>query len=84
MPPTSIQSLDDIHQRKEELKAGIQDGNDKISLLWHELTAPQKSASKGELVAGLVSNSITAIDGFLLVHKLVKSYSFLFRRRKKK
>ena len=80
----SIQSLEDLQQRKEELKSEIQEGNDKISLLWHELTAPQKSSSKGELVASLITNGITAVDGFLLVHKLVKGYGFLFRRKKKK
>jgi len=79
-----IQSIEDIMLRKEELMKGIQEKNDKISELWHEVVAPQKSNSKGELIVGLVNNSITAIDGFLLVHKLIKGYSFLFHRKKKK
>lgn len=79
----SIESLEDLQQRKEELKSEIQEGNDKISLLWHELVAPQKSNSKGELIASLVSNGVTAIDGFLLIRKLIKGYGFLFRRKKK-
>ena len=78
----SIESLEDLQQRKEELKSEIQEGNDKISLLWHELVAPQKSNSKGELIASLVSNGVTAIDGFLLIRKLIKGYGFLFRRKK--
>ncbi len=79
-----IQSIDEILLRKEELMKGIQEKNEKISVLWHELVTPNNTNSKGELIVGLVNNSITAIDGFLLVHKLIKGYSFLFHRKKKK
>lgn len=79
----SIQSLEDIQQCKEALKSEIQESNEKISLLWHELVVPQKSNSKGELIASLVTNGITAIDGFLLIRKLIKGYGYLFRRKKK-
>lgn len=77
-------TLEDLQARKNELKNEIQDGNEHIATIWHELVAPKKSNSKGELVANLISNGITAIDGFLLVHKLIKSYGFLFTRRKGK
>ena len=65
--------MDEIHQQSGQ-----------ISTLWHRLTAPQESGSKGELIASLVTNSITAIDGFLLVRKLMKSYGHIFGRKKRK
>ena len=51
--------------------------------LWHDLTQPQEATSKGELIANLVANSITAIDAFLLVRKLMKTYGAFFRRKRK-
>ena len=77
-------SLDEIQSRKDELKDEIHQQSGQISTLWHDLTVPQESSSKGELVAHLVSNSITAIDGFLLVRKLMRSYSYIFGRKKRK
>ena len=80
----NYKSLTEIQARKDELKTDIQQESDHITDLWHGLTASQQSSSKGELIAGLVSNSITAIDGFLLVRKLMKSYSHIFGRKKRK
>jgi len=77
-------TLEDLQARKNELKADIQENNEKIAAVWQELVVPKKSNSKGELVANLVSNGITAIDGFLLVHKLIKNYGFLFSWKRKK
>ena len=84
MPQSTYSTLEQIQQRKEALHANIQKDNEQIGLLWHQLTAPQKSDSKGELIANLVSNSITAIDAFLLVRKLMKSYGHLFGKKKRK
>lgn len=84
MPQSTYSSLEQIQQRKEALHANIQKDNEQIGLLWHQLTAPQKSDSKGELIANLISNSITAIDAFLLVRKLMKSYGHLFGKKKRK
>lgn len=77
-------SLEEIRSRKDELKANIQQESGNINTLWHGLTTSKSASSKGELITGLVSNSITAIDGFLLVRKLVKSYGFIFARKKNK
>ena len=77
-------TLEDIQQRKDALQADIRKDNEQIGTLWRELTAPQKSDSKGELIANLVANSITAIDGFLLVRKLMKTYGYIFNRKKKR
>jgi len=82
--PIPYKTLDDIQQRKDQLRAGIQQQNEQIGLLWHELTARQDSNSKGEMIASLVTNSITAIDGFLLVRKLMRNYGWLLKRKKKK
>lgn len=77
-------SLEDIQLRKDELKNDIQEQSGQITTLWRDLTAPQPASSKGEMVAHLVSNSVTAIDGFLLVRKLIRSYSYIFGRKKRK
>jgi hypothetical protein len=77
-------SLEEIESRKTKLKEDIQQQSGQISTLWRGLTAPQPASSKGEMIAGLVSNSITAIDAFLLVRKLMKSYSYIFGRKKRK
>lgn len=84
MPKPTYQTLEEIQIRKEKLQSDIKQENDQIGILWRTLFAPQKASSKGELVANLVSNSITAIDGFLLMRKLIKTYGFLFNRKKKK
>ena len=84
MPQSTYSTLEQIQPRKEALHANIQKDNEQIGLLWHQLTAPQKSDSKGELIANLISNSITAIDAFLLVRKLMKSYGHLFGKKKRK
>jgi hypothetical protein len=83
MEKTVFNTLDDIQQRKDALQADIQKDSERIGTLWHGLTAPQKSDSKGELIANLIANSITAIDAFLLVRKLIKNYGFIFGHKKK-
>lgn len=80
----TYQTLEEIEQRKDQLHADIQVQSEQIGTLWHELTAPSPSATKGEMIAHLVTNSITAIDGFLLVRKLIRSYAFLFGKRRRK
>lgn len=76
-------SLEEIQTRKDELKNSIQQQSNQITSLWNDLTAPKPASSKGELIASLVSNSITAIDGFLLVRKLMRTYGSIFGRKKK-
>ena len=72
MPQPTFNTLEEIQLRKEQLQSDI------------HAKAPQPSSSKGELIASLVTNSITAIDGFLLVRKLMKTYGWLFKHKKKK
>ena len=77
-------TLEDIALRKDELKAQLSDNSEKVGTLWHDLWAPKEANTKGELIANLISNSITAIDAFILVRKLMKTYGWLFGRRKRK
>ncbi len=77
-------TLEELQQRKAELSASIQQENEHISNLWHELTTPQPANTKGELISNLIVNSVTAIDAFLLVRKLAKTYGSIFHRNKKK
>ena len=77
-------TLDDIQLRKDQLKVRINEESEKIDDLWHDLLLPQQSSSKGEFIANLVSNSITAIDAFLLVRKLMKTYGWLMGRGRKR
>ena len=84
MQTPQYNTLEDIALRKDELKAQIDKESDKIGTLWRSLWVPQKTESKGELIANIVSNSITAIDAFILVRKLMKTYGWIFGRSKKK
>lgn len=78
-PVIPYTSLQEIRLRKDQLSEDIERDSDKIATLWGQLFVKQDNASKGEYVAGLIANSITAIDAFLLVRKLMKNYSGLFR-----
>ena len=83
-PQPTYNTLEEIQRRKEELQTGIQQQNEQIGTLWRELTTPQDTNSKVELIASLVTNSVTAIDGFLLVRKLLKTYGWIFKKKNKK
>ena len=77
-------TLDDIQQRKDELKEAIHKNNQQISTLWYGLFTPQKADSKGEMVTNIISNCITAFDAFMLARKLMNRYGSLFFRKEKK
>ena len=81
---SAYQTLEEIEQRKDQLHAELQAHGKNIGNLWHDLTVPQQANSKGELITNLISNSITAIDAFLLVRKLMKTYGKFFGKRKKR
>lgn len=80
---TVYRDLDEIRLRKEQLADSLQKDNERFSALWNNLFVPRKDSTKTEWVAGLVSNSITAVDAFLLVRKLIKNYGSLFKRSRK-
>ena len=73
-------TLDEIRQRKDQLSEELQKDSTRFSTLWGQMFVKRKDVSKGEFIANMVTNSITAIDAFLLVRKLLKSYRHIFRR----
>ena len=77
-------TLEEIRLRKEELAAEIQQDNTKFSALWNQTFIKRENSTKGEYVSGLIANSITAIDIFLVIRKLVKGYGNLFGKTTKK
>lgn len=77
-------TLEEIRLRKEELASEIQQDNAKFSTLWNQTFVKREGSTKGEYISGLIANSITAIDAFLLVRKLMKSYGSLFGKSTKK
>ncbi len=81
-PTHNYRILDEIQKRKEELSAELQSDNEKFSSLWGQLFVKRNDTTKGEWVASLIGNSITAVDTFLLVRKLIKNYGFIFKRKK--
>ena len=84
VPEKTYHTLDDIRARKEQLAADIQADNERFGALWNGLVTPHKANTKGEWVSALISNSITAIDAFLLVRKLMRNYGHLFGRKKRR
>lgn len=86
----SYHTLEEIRVRKDLLSEAIEKDSDQIGVLWNSIFAKQEHSTKGEYIASIVTNSITAIDAFLLVRKLMKNYSNLFsffgksKKKKKK
>ena len=83
-PTHHYHTLEEIRLRKEELAAQIQQDSTKFSSLWNQTFVKREGNSKGEYISGLIANSVTAIDAFLLVRKLVKNYGSIFGRSSKK
>jgi len=88
--PTNTESyntLEEIQLRREQLSNALEHDRDIIAEKWDELFKTNENPTKGEYIATIISNSITAIDAFLLVRKLLNSYgglSRIFSRSKKK
>ena len=85
-PPPPMNTLEEIKARKEELHAEIQKKEEILASTWESLWVPTKANSKGEMVTHIIANSITAIDAFLTMRKLISRYGHLFGvgRKKKK
>jgi hypothetical protein len=79
-----FRTLEEIRQRKDELLDQMQADNQQFTTLWNELFVKRESNSKGDYIAGLVANSVTIIDMFLLYRKLKKSYGGFFKIFSKK
>ena len=83
-PTHHYHTLEEIRLRKEELAAQIQQDSTKFSSLWNQTFVKREGNSKGEYISGLIANSVTAIDAFLLIRKLVKNYGSIFGKSYKK
>ena len=78
----NYRTLDEIRLRKEEIAEELERDNTQFTTLWNRTFIKREGNTKGEYIAGLITNSITAIDAFLLIRKLMKGYGGLFRRKK--
>ena len=77
-------TLEEIRERKDALLEDIQKDKDKAAALWNKTFLKREDTSKGDYIASLVSNGFMAIDAFLLVRKLMKSYGSIFGKEKSK
>lgn len=76
-------SLAKVQARRDELHDELLRSKEQISGTWSAIKG-EKAASKGELVAGIVSKSVVAIDALLLASKVVSRCKGLFKRKKKR
>ena len=83
--PTPVyQTLDDIRQRKEKIYEELQLDSQQFSTLWGQVFKSRKDTPRSEFIGSVVANSVTAVDLFLLVRKLMKTYGKVFKKSKRK
>ena len=82
-PAQEFRTLEEIRLRKDELLNQIQDDNTKFTSLWNKTFIKREGNTKSDYIAGLIANSVTAIDMFLVARKLYKNYGGLFGRKSK-
>ena len=83
-PTPHYRTLEEIRERKDSLLDELQTDNEKFTSLWNQLFIKREDSSKSEFIGGIIANSITAIDVFLMVRKLLKSYRMIFGKKNKK
>lgn len=83
-PQPNYRTLEEIRQRKDELLNQMQADNKQFSTLWDQVFIKRENSTKGDYIAGLVANSVTIIDLFLLYRKLRKNYGGILGLFKKK
>lgn len=67
-------TLEELQLRREQLSEEIERESELIGVLWDELFHKKETSTKGQFVASIMANSVTAIDAFLLARKLMKNY----------
>ena len=82
--PAEYTTLEDIQARKHQLLEEINGDNTQFSTKWHQLFVSKTNTSKTEFIGNIITKSITAIDTFLLVRKLMRNYGGIFGLKKKK
>ena len=83
-PTHTYRTLEEIHQRKDELADELQKDNTKFTTLWNQVFISKEETSRGEYIASLVSKGFVAFDLFLTARKLMNTYGFLFGLKKSK
>ena len=83
-PQPVYHTLEEIRQRKDELLEQMQEDNTKYSTLWGEIFVKREGNSKSDYISGIIANSVTVIDLFLLYRKIRKSYGGIFGLFRKK
>ena len=83
-PVQEFRTLEEIRIRKDELISQIQEDNTKFTGLWNQTFIKRDGNTKGDYISGLVANSVTAIDIFLVVRKLMKNYKSIFGKSSSK
>ena len=79
-----FRTLEEIRLRKEELIDQIQEDSTKFSGLWNQTFIKREGNTKADYISGLIANSVTAIDIFLVVRKLMKNYKSIFGKSSSK
>lgn len=82
-PTQSYSTLDDIRQRKDQLYDELQKDNQQFTTLWNQVFVKRKESTRSEFITSMVANSITAVDAFLLIRKLLKNYHKLFGKKRR-
>ena len=80
----TYRTLEDIRQRKEELRRSIERDHQKMDKLWHRMFVKREQTTQGQFIASLISNGALAIDAFLMVRKLRKRHDGIFQFFKRK
>ena len=83
-PAQDFRTLEEIRLRKDELISQIQDDNKKFTSLWNQTFIKREGNTKSDYISGLIANSVTAIDIFLVVRKLIKNYRGLFGKNSRR
>lgn len=84
MKLSAYSNLEELRQRKQELRTQLDHDSDQIGHLWQGLFVHREDSTRGEFIASVISNSALAIDAFLMVRKLKKTHNTLFRIFKRK
>lgn len=85
---SQYRTLDEIRLRKEQISDALGRDADQMGALWASLFEQEKDLSRGQQIARLITHSITAIDAFLMMRKLMRHYDgllhlFPFKRKKR-
>jgi hypothetical protein len=69
-----FRTLDDIRQRKQQLRQQMDGQQQQVEQLWRTLFVKPSESTRGQFVQSVIANSALAIDAFLMLRKLRRSY----------